>query len=127
VLAADTSSLIAYLSGATGDDVEKLAAALDHNELVLPPVVITELLSDAKNRQSLAPQIIDCATLEILPGYWERAGTTRAILLAMKLSAKVPDALIAQSCIDHDVALITRDGDFRHFAKHCGLKLAVTA
>jgi len=23
-----------------------------------------------------------------------------------------------------DVALITRDKDFRHFAKHCGLKLA---
>jgi predicted nucleic acid-binding protein len=34
------------------------------------------------------------------------------------------DALIAQSCIDHDVPLITRDTDFRHFAKHCGLKLA---
>jgi len=32
--------------------------------------------------------------------------------------------LIAQACIDNDVALITRDADFRHFAKHCGLKLA---
>ena len=26
--------------------------------------------------------------------------------------------------IDHDLPLITRDADFRHFAKHCGLKLA---
>jgi predicted nucleic acid-binding protein len=34
------------------------------------------------------------------------------------------DALIAQSCIDHEISLIARDGDFRHFAKHCGLKLA---
>jgi predicted nucleic acid-binding protein len=40
------------------------------------------------------------------------------------LKAKVADALIAQSCIDHDVALITRDRGFRHFAKHCGLRLA---
>jgi predicted nucleic acid-binding protein len=40
------------------------------------------------------------------------------------LKAAVADALIAQSCIDNDVALITRDPDFRHFAKHCGLKLA---
>jgi hypothetical protein len=31
---------------------------------------------------------------------------------------------IAQSCIDADVKLITRDRDFRHFATHCGLKLA---
>jgi predicted nucleic acid-binding protein len=46
------------------------------------------------------------------------------MLHAKRLKAKVADTLIAQSCIDHDVALITRDGDFRHFAKHCGLKLA---
>jgi hypothetical protein len=39
------------------------------------------------------------------------------------LRAKTADALIAQSCIDHDVALIARDRDFRHFVRHCGLKL----
>jgi predicted nucleic acid-binding protein len=42
----------------------------------------------------------------------------------IKLRARLPDALIAQSCIDHDVALITRDRDFRYFAKYCGLRLA---
>ncbi len=62
--------------------------------------------------------------LEITPGYWARAGAMRANLIARSLRARLPDALIAQSCIDHDVALITRDTDFRHFAKHCGLKLA---
>jgi predicted nucleic acid-binding protein len=45
-------------------------------------------------------------------------------LLARKLRARLPDTLIAQSCIDHDIPLIARDTDFRHFAKHCGLKLA---
>jgi predicted nucleic acid-binding protein len=62
--------------------------------------------------------------LEILPGFWQRAGATRASLLAKGIAAKLPDTLIAQSCIDHNVPLITRDTDFRHFAKHCGLKLA---
>jgi len=33
------------------------------------------------------------------------------------------DTLIAQSCIDYRVPLITRDSDFRHFAKYCGLIL----
>jgi predicted nucleic acid-binding protein len=125
VLAADTSSLIAYLVGDDGPDVETIVAALGRVELALPPVVITELLSDHKNRAMLASQITACATLEILPGYWERAGATRATVLAKGLAAKVPDALIAQSCLDHNVALITRDNDFRHFAKHCGLKLAI--
>jgi predicted nucleic acid-binding protein len=45
-------------------------------------------------------------------------------LLARRLRARLADTLIAQSCIDNDVALITRDADFRHFAKYCGLRLA---
>jgi hypothetical protein len=124
VIAADTSSLIAFLSGANGEDVGKIINALTTISLSLPPVVVTELLSDAQSRARLAPQVADCPHLEILPGYWERAGAARSVLLAKGLAAKVPDTLIAQSCIDHDVALITRDADFRHFAKHCGLKLA---
>lgn len=56
--------------------------------------------------------------------YWERAASTRHKLLSMRLKARLPDALIAQSCIDHDVALITRDVDFQKYADHCGLKLA---
>jgi predicted nucleic acid-binding protein len=40
------------------------------------------------------------------------------------LKAALADSLIAQCCIDADVALIARDGDYRHFAKWCGLRLA---
>ena len=52
--AADTSSLIAYLSGAVGADVELIEAALADRTLLLAPVVITELASDPKNGASLA-------------------------------------------------------------------------
>jgi hypothetical protein len=45
-IAADTSSLVAFLEGADGDDVEMIQAALDDHQLVLLPVVLTELLSD---------------------------------------------------------------------------------
>jgi predicted nucleic acid-binding protein len=124
VIAADTSSLIAYLRGDKGADVERLVSAIDAAELCLPPVVVTELLSDQRNAKALEPILSSVALLEIVSGYWQRAGQTRATLLARSLGAKVPDTLIAQSCIDHDVALITRDTDFRHFAKHCGLRLA---
>ena len=46
----------------------------------------------------------------------------RRTLLEARLKATVADTLIAQSCIDHRVPLITHDRDFRHFVK-AGLKL----
>jgi predicted nucleic acid-binding protein len=33
------------------------------------------------------------------------------------------DALLAQLCIRHDLTMLTTDGDFRHIAGHCALKL----
>jgi predicted nucleic acid-binding protein len=124
MIAVDTSSLSAFLRGETGPDVDLLANALAGWDLVLPPVVVTEILSDPSARQILLPQIEDLELLEILAGYWQRAGNNRRILKQKGLRTKIADALIAQTCIDHGVALISRDKDFRHFAKHCGLKLA---
>src|SRR6185436_18006859 len=46
VIAADTSSMIAFLQGDPGDDTDVIQSALDHQQLALPPVVLTELLSD---------------------------------------------------------------------------------
>jgi hypothetical protein len=44
-------------------------------------------------------------------------------LLAQGRTARLADALIAQSCLDHDVPLITRDAEFRHFARVRPLEL----
>lgn len=124
MIAADTSSLIAFFTGQEGEDVEKVRKALGDGELRLPPVAFTELLSDPQTSASLEEVVADWRRLAITDGYWLRAARTRAKLISLKLRPKLPDTLIAQSCIDHDVALIERDGGFRHFAKHCGLKLA---
>lgn len=124
MIATDTSTLVAYLQGLSGPDVERLAAALGGTDLALPPIVVTEILSDPGPQRILRPQIERLETLPVLNGYWRRAGEIRRTLKQLGLRAKIADALIAQSCIDHDVPLITRDDDFRRFAKHCGLKLA---
>ena len=124
MIAADTSSLVAFFGGDKGKDVEMIDAAMKAATLHLPPVVITELLSDRNSSVIIGVDLADAPMLSILPGYWQRAGATRRLLLEKGLRAKIPDTLIAQSCIDHDVPLIARDPDFRHFAKHCGLKLA---
>jgi predicted nucleic acid-binding protein len=127
VIAIDTSSWIAFFSeSAPGDaDVELVASALDDHQACLPPVVLTELLSDPKLSGEVAALLLELPRLAILPDFWERAGLLRARLLARRHRARLADALIAQSCIDHDVRLVTRDSDFRHFARLGGLRLGV--
>jgi predicted nucleic acid-binding protein len=124
MIAADSSSLSAFFKGEDGADVLLLQSALSSGEFRLPPVVITELLSDPLAQSAMLETVAEFQLLEILDGYWHRAGEARRLLKSRGLKAKTGDALIAQSCIDHDTALITRDSDCRHFAKQCGLKLA---
>ncbi|HVW73220.1 MAG TPA: PIN domain-containing protein [Rhizomicrobium sp.] len=121
MIAADSSSLVSFLNEEEGGDVLQLLRAIQAGQLVLPPAVVTEVLSGAPALDAILSNV---ALLPVQEGYWQRAGVNRRLLAAKGLKAKLGDALIAQSCIDHDVPLITRDGDFRHFAKHCGLKLA---
>ena len=127
MIAADTSTVIAFLGGGAGTDVEALDVALAESQVCLPPVVLTELLSDPKLPPSVARLLEEVPVLEIHDGYWQRAGRLRARLLAAKRKGRLADTLIAQSCLDHDVVLLTRDEDFRQFARVAGLRLAVGA
>lgn len=124
MIAANSSALSAFLKGEIGRDVELIVAALQNGNLRFPPVVVTEVLSDPVAGAVLEDLLPRIELLEIDEGYWQRAGLMRRQIKRKGLKAKTADALIAQSCIDHDVALITRDVDFRHFENHCGLKLA---
>lgn len=123
MIAIDSSSLIAYLSGADGSDSAAVEAALAEKHACLPPVVLAELLSDPKLPQPVERLLRQLPLLSVSDGYWERAGALRAKVIADRRKAPLADALIAQSCLDHDVPLITRDLDFRHFARLGRLKL----
>jgi len=123
MIAADTSSLVAFLEGESGSDVDLIQTALDTSQLVLPPVVLTELLSDPAVSRSVRTLLSGLPILQVEPGYWERAGILRASVLKQRKKARVADALIAQSCLDQATPLVTRDRDFRHFAAAAGLPL----
>jgi predicted nucleic acid-binding protein len=124
MIAADTSSLVAYFGGDAGADVEAIATAIADGTLCVPGVVVTEMLSYPKAGPKVAATVAGFALLDPKVGFWERAGEARRAVLAHGFKARIADALIAQSCIDHNVSLVTRDTDFRHFVKHCGLVLA---
>ena len=125
MIAIDTSSLVAYLADDSGasDDVAQVEFALQERCAIFPPVVIAEMLSDHKLSKTIIALIKQLPVLTITNGYWERAGLLRASIIKRGFKARLADTLIAQSCIDAQIALITRDNDYRHFVRIGSLRL----
>jgi predicted nucleic acid-binding protein len=125
VIAADTSTWIAFLEGESGEDVQLLDKALEDQQVLMAPAVLTELLSDPKLPSAVAETLLEIPLMELKIGYWERAGALRAKVLAKRRKARLADALIAQTCIDRGVPLLTRDSDFQAFAEAANLDLVI--
>ncbi len=126
MIAVDTSTWIAFLQGDAGRDAELLDRALQDRQVLMVPVVLTEILSDPKVPSEVSKALLELPLIEVRPGYWQRAGELRARVLAKSRKARLGDALIAQSCVDRGIPLLTRDRDFQAFAGAAGLDL-VTA
>lgn len=125
MIAADTSTWVAFLEGTAGEDVELLDQALRDRQVLMVPAVLTELLSDPDIGEQVAQILVELPAIEIVEGYWRRAGELRAKVLRKRRKARLGDALIAQSCVDQKIGLVTRDSDFRNFAETAGLDLVI--
>lgn len=125
MIAADTSTWIAFLQEGEGEDVELLDRALQDRQVLMAPVVLTELLSDPKLAAAVAETLSQLPLMEVSEGYWQRAGALRARVLGKRRKARLGDALIAQSCIDRGTLLVTRDRNFRAFGGAAGLDLVI--
>ncbi|HYW48141.1 MAG TPA: PIN domain-containing protein [Bryobacteraceae bacterium] len=125
MIAVDTSTWIAFLQGDGGEDVDLLDRALQDRQVLMVPVVLTEMLSGPRLPSDVAQTLSELPLIEIGPGYWQRAAELRAKVLAKRRKARLGDALIAQSCIDRRIPLLTRDRDFRSFAAAAGLDLLI--
>ncbi|MBI3667865.1 MAG: PIN domain-containing protein [Acidobacteria bacterium] len=123
MICADTNCWIAYLSGQTGQDVDLLDECLARRSVVMAPVILSELLSDPLLSLQDESDLLAVQLLETRDGFWRRAGKLRAELIRRKYRPKLADTLIAQSCIDHDLPLLTRDRDFRPFTRVGRLQL----
>ena len=123
MIAADTSTLIACFAGEASEDVSLVKGAITQRSFVLAPPVLSEILSDPMLPEHITDAMLSLPLMPTKDGYWARVGRMRAAILKQKKKARLPDALIAQYCIDHDTPLITRDKDFRHFADNHGLVL----
>ena len=125
MIAADTSTWIAFLEGETAPDTELLDQALRDRQVLMVPVVLTELLSDPKLSADVATTLCDLPPIEIGRENWQRAGALRAKVVVQRRRARLGDALVAQCCIDGGISLLTRDRGFRAFSEAADLKLVV--
>lgn len=125
MIVVDTSTWVAYLEGGEGEDAQLLDKALENRQVVMAPVVLTELLSDPQIPSGVAKSLLEIPLIEIESGFWQRAGILRARVLAKRRRARLGDALIAQCCLDRGISLLTRDRDFRTFAQAAGLDLVI--
>ena len=125
MIAVDTSTWIGFLQGDGAQDTDVLDQALQDRRVLMVPVVLAEMLSDPKLPSEVSQTLSELPLIEIEPGYWQRAGKLRAKVLAKRRKARLGDALIAQSCIDHGIPLLTRDRDFRAFAEAAGIDLVI--
>lgn len=123
MLCIDTSSLVAYLEGNTGADVDLVDQAFSDEVGVISPVTVTEVLSDPNLSRSVRGVILQLPVLPITEGFWERAGMLRAKILRSGHKARLADTLIAQNCLDHGALLVTRDKDFRPYTRIAGLRI----
>jgi hypothetical protein len=125
MIAVDTSTWIGFLEGDDGQDAELLDRALQDRQVLMVPAVLTEVLSDPELPSDVSQSLSELPLIEVEPGYWQRAGELRAKVLAKHRQARLGDALIAQTCIDRGVPLLTRDRDLRAFADAAGLDLVM--
>lgn len=125
MIAADTSTWIAFLEGTPGQDAQLLQQALTDRQVLMVPVVLAELLSGPVLSSEVAETLTEIPLIVVEPGYWQRAGLLRAKVLSMGRKARLGDALIAQTCIDRGIPLLTRDKDFRAFTDAARLSLVL--
>lgn len=83
--------------------MDAVGLALAHRQTVLPPVVLSELLSDPELPRAVKPLFVGLPMLPLSDGYWERAGLLRAKVLARGRKARLADTLIAQCSLDGSV------------------------
>jgi len=127
VIVVDTTVWADWFNGTETPEVDRLSRALDRQDAGLAPVILTEVLQgfradrDSERARVLLVQL-PVLTLDV-------EGHAAAARLFRRLRGKgvtvrgTIDCLIAQTCIDAGVELLSTDQDFAAIARHTPLRL----
>jgi hypothetical protein len=73
VIAADTNAVHFFFAGGIDENMAVMRAAFSAGQLILPPPVLSEALSDPKLPLDRAARIRAIPLLDLADGYWDRA------------------------------------------------------
>lgn len=108
-------------------EVKKLKLALaDGGQLITTGLVLQELLhgfSGPKAKSDIVHRFAAIAFISPDRSDHIAAAELRNACRRAGVQVGAIDAILAQLCIRHKVALLTTDIDFRHMTKHCDLNL----
>lgn len=123
VLIVDTSTWISYFEGKSISDLD---LALKEGRVFLPVIVVAELLSSqekSKALESLSAFLKELPLCDSSFSHWRRVGQLRRSAAVGGLKLSIPDAHIAQSCLDLNGYLLSEDQIFVKLKKICPLKM----
>ena len=119
----DTSVWIDLFAGRA---VPYLEDALVHGSVIRPPLVVAELVRDARRRRdrvAIADLIRELPSHETPPDHWMPVGELRRSLRGRGLAVSRPDAHVAQCALDRDAVQRSRDAVFARIAAIVRLRL----
>lgn len=119
----DTSVWIDFFAGRGDKTFEDALAA---GSVLVPPIVLSELVSGArseKDRQGLDRVLANLPMVPTPRSHWLRVGELRRHLASRGIAISTPDAHVAQCALDLDALLLSRDRVFRRVEEHAALRL----
>lgn len=125
----DSSVWIDFFRNEATAQAERLAVALDSNQLIIVgDLVITEVLQGFQTQRAAEQALALIDMCMIVPtGGREIAIAAAANFRSLRARGitvrKTIDTLIATWCITHDVPLLHNDRDFDPFAQYLGLRI----
>jgi predicted nucleic acid-binding protein len=112
---------------APGPEARELVRAIEAGEpLLITGLVLQELLqgfSGPRDRVRILDRLSALPLLVPDRGDHVDAAELRNLCRRRGIQIGTIDALLAQLCIRHDLTMLTADGDFRHIAGLCALRL----
>ena len=119
----DTSVWIDFFAG---HPTERLEDALRLGSVIVPPVVVSEILSGvrARDRAAVLALLRDLVLASTPLEHWVAVGDLRAMLARRGLSVSTPDAHVAQCALDRNALLLSHDAVFARIAGATPLRVA---
>jgi predicted nucleic acid-binding protein len=128
MIVVDSSTWADFFNGALTPHVERLDAALHEEEdLAILPIIITEVLQGFRAERSFQQAQRVLSALPVIEPtvdcHVRAARLFRSLRKAGITVRGAIDCIIAQTCLDLNVELLSPDGDFEHIARHTSLRL----